>query len=109
MASLGLGVVGAISGFSTAAAIILFISLMLIARYQVAEIREAFPVKPLLTFEIWVMLITFLTNLLINTDLFMVKSLLELEEIPKPDDAADALAVAICHIHHARFNSLIGA
>jgi len=29
----------------------------------------------------------------------MVKILLNLEKIPKPDDAADALAVAICHIH----------
>ncbi len=29
----------------------------------------------------------------------MVKMLLNLEEIPRPDDAADALAVAICHIH----------
>jgi len=29
----------------------------------------------------------------------MVKMLLNLQEIPKPDDAADALAVAICHIH----------
>ncbi|NLP19013.1 MAG: crossover junction endodeoxyribonuclease RuvC [Firmicutes bacterium] len=29
----------------------------------------------------------------------MVKILLELEVIPKPDDAADALAVAICHAH----------
>lgn len=28
---------------------------------------------------------------------FMVKTLLNLEKIPKPDDAADALAVAICH------------
>ena len=37
---------------------------------------------------------------------YMVKVLLELEEIPKPDDAADALAVAVCHIHHARFNAL---
>ncbi|MDI3547694.1 MAG: crossover junction endodeoxyribonuclease RuvC [Halanaerobiales bacterium] len=27
----------------------------------------------------------------------MVKALLNLEEIPKPDDAADALAVSICH------------
>ena len=37
---------------------------------------------------------------------YMVKALLELEDIPKPDDAADALAVAICHIHQARFNAL---
>jgi crossover junction endodeoxyribonuclease RuvC len=29
----------------------------------------------------------------------MVKALLNMEEIPKPDDAADALAVAICHCH----------
>ena len=29
----------------------------------------------------------------------MVKALLGLEERPRPDDAADALAVAICHIH----------
>ncbi len=29
----------------------------------------------------------------------MVKSLLELGEIPRPDHAADALAVAICHAH----------
>lgn len=29
----------------------------------------------------------------------MVKTLLGLTEIPKPDDAADALAVAICHLH----------
>lgn len=29
----------------------------------------------------------------------MVKRLLYLEEIPKPDDAADALAIAICHAH----------
>ncbi len=28
---------------------------------------------------------------------FMVKAILGLESIPKPDDAADALAVAICH------------
>jgi len=29
----------------------------------------------------------------------MVKNFLGLQEIPKPDDAADALAVAICHAH----------
>ncbi len=28
---------------------------------------------------------------------FMVKAVLGLEKIPKPDDAADALAVALCH------------
>lgn len=33
----------------------------------------------------------------------MVKLLLRLEAIPQPDDAADALAVAICHAHSARF------
>lgn len=29
----------------------------------------------------------------------MVKVFLNLEKIPKPDDAADALAIAICHAH----------
>ncbi|MDE1162481.1 MAG: crossover junction endodeoxyribonuclease RuvC [Acidobacteriaceae bacterium] len=33
---------------------------------------------------------------------FMVARLLELEEAPKPADAADALAIAICHIHNAQ-------
>jgi len=32
----------------------------------------------------------------------MVKTLLNLKEIPKPDDAADALAVAICCAHTIR-------
>ncbi len=36
----------------------------------------------------------------------MVKTILSLEALPHPDDAADALAVAICHIHCARFRSL---
>ena len=29
---------------------------------------------------------------------YMVKNILGLAEIPKPDDAADALAVALCHM-----------
>lgn len=29
----------------------------------------------------------------------MVRMLLKMDEIPRPDDAADALAVAICHVH----------
>jgi crossover junction endodeoxyribonuclease RuvC len=37
----------------------------------------------------------------------MVRVLLELDSIPKPDDAADALAVAICHLYSARFTTLI--
>jgi crossover junction endodeoxyribonuclease RuvC len=37
----------------------------------------------------------------------MVKALLQLESIPKPDDAADALAVAICHLHSNRLRSLV--
>ena len=35
-----------------------------------------------------------------------LKLLLHLEEIPKPDDAADALAVAICHCNSYRLNEL---
>ena len=37
----------------------------------------------------------------------MVRALLGLREIPRPDDAADALAVAICHIHSAHMRRLI--
>jgi crossover junction endodeoxyribonuclease RuvC len=33
----------------------------------------------------------------------MVRLLLSLKSIPAPHDAADALAVAICHFHHAEF------
>ncbi len=33
---------------------------------------------------------------------FMVARLLELQAVPQPADAADALAIAICHIHHAQ-------
>jgi crossover junction endodeoxyribonuclease RuvC len=33
----------------------------------------------------------------------MVRTLLHLPEIPKPDDAADALAVAITHLHTRRY------
>jgi len=36
----------------------------------------------------------------------MVRTLLNLREIPRPDDAADALAVAICHLHSYKFKSL---
>jgi len=34
----------------------------------------------------------------------MVKMLLGLREVPKPDDTADALAVAICHAHSYNLN-----
>src|SRR5687767_15464703 len=34
----------------------------------------------------------------------MVKLLLRLDAIPKPHDAADALAVAICHLHNGKGN-----
>ncbi len=35
-----------------------------------------------------------------------VTRLLNLAEIPRPDDAADALAVAICHAHSIRWNAI---
>lgn len=37
----------------------------------------------------------------------MMKSMLGLSEIPKPDDVADALAIAICHGNSVRFNSIL--
>lgn len=40
---------------------------------------------------------------------FMVARLLGLAELPQPADAADALAIAICHIHTAQTLTLQGA
>ena len=37
----------------------------------------------------------------------MIRVLLGLPEIPKPDDAADALAVAICHVHSSQISRLV--
>ena len=37
----------------------------------------------------------------------MVKNILNLDKIPKPDDAADALAIAICHAHSKSAVNLI--
>jgi crossover junction endodeoxyribonuclease RuvC len=36
----------------------------------------------------------------------MVKVLLGLDSVPQPDDAADAIAVAVCHIHSVRMKGL---
>jgi crossover junction endodeoxyribonuclease RuvC len=35
----------------------------------------------------------------------MVRTILGLNELPRPDDAADALAVAICHAFSAAFRA----
>jgi crossover junction endodeoxyribonuclease RuvC len=35
----------------------------------------------------------------------MVRILLKLKSVPKPHDASDALAIAICHFHHSGMNS----
>jgi len=37
----------------------------------------------------------------------MVKNILKLETIPKPDDTADALAVAICHETRIKLNNIL--
>lgn len=37
----------------------------------------------------------------------MVRLQLGLKEVPEPNDAADALAVAICHVHEAHLNNLL--
>lgn len=36
----------------------------------------------------------------------MVKTLLNLREVPKPDDAADGLAIAVCHAFSSRMGGL---
>jgi crossover junction endodeoxyribonuclease RuvC len=38
----------------------------------------------------------------------MVRAILGLEDVPRPDDAADALAVAICHLHASKMKGLLG-
>lgn len=38
----------------------------------------------------------------------MVKLTLGLEDLPKPDDAADALAIAICHLGNLQLQNLMG-
>ena len=40
---------------------------------------------------------------------FMVARLLNLSSLPEPADAADALAIAICHIHHSQTAALQAA
>ena len=37
----------------------------------------------------------------------MVRMMLGLAEVPRPDDAADAIAVAICHLHSQRLRQLM--
>jgi len=37
----------------------------------------------------------------------MVRMLLDLDSVPQPDDAADAIAVAICHIHSAKLTAML--
>lgn len=37
----------------------------------------------------------------------MVQMILNMDEIPKPDDAADGLAVAVCHLHQYKLGSMI--
>ncbi len=36
----------------------------------------------------------------------MIKIMLKLNAVPKPDDVADALAIAICHAHSQKFNKI---
>jgi crossover junction endodeoxyribonuclease RuvC len=37
----------------------------------------------------------------------MVRVILGLEAVPQPDDAADALAVALCHVQHSGFRDAV--
>ena len=39
----------------------------------------------------------------------MVRVILQLDFVPQPDDAADAVALAICHLHSARLSRLLEA
>lgn len=37
----------------------------------------------------------------------MVQKILSLDSIPRPDDAADALAIALCHLHSSRMSNIL--
>lgn len=37
----------------------------------------------------------------------MVKTMLRLQAVPRPDDAADALAIALCHLSRRRMENLV--
>lgn len=37
----------------------------------------------------------------------MVQKILKLDSIPRPDDAADALAIALCHLHSSRMSNIL--
>ncbi|NLT16782.1 MAG: crossover junction endodeoxyribonuclease RuvC, partial [Clostridiales bacterium] len=37
----------------------------------------------------------------------MVKALLRLDDVPRPDDAADAVAVALCHASTVRLRAAV--
>jgi crossover junction endodeoxyribonuclease RuvC len=39
----------------------------------------------------------------------MVRLLLNLDHVPQPDDAADAVAVAVCHVHNVRLEGVLAA
>jgi crossover junction endodeoxyribonuclease RuvC len=39
----------------------------------------------------------------------MVAHLLHLDEIPRPDDAADGVAIAVCHLNQSRYQSFLNA
>lgn len=38
----------------------------------------------------------------------VISVMLKLKSVPRPDDAADALAVAFCHLHWSKLNQLTG-
>jgi len=38
----------------------------------------------------------------------MVRTLLELDEAPQPDDAADGVAIALCHLQTGRYRRAVG-
>ena len=39
----------------------------------------------------------------------MVRLLLNLDHVPQPDDAADAVAVAVCHVYNVRLEGVLAA
>ena len=68
------------------------------------------PSKRLLKVELKIQESTVLNNKIQVSNRFaqkMVKTILNLEAVPKPDDVADALAVAICHTNNSGYNNIM--
>lgn len=72
LAAAGFGVAGAIGGFGIAALLILVIAM---ASSPAIPLRGSFPVSALFSFQVFIIAFTVISNLMLKTDLFLLKRL----------------------------------